>query len=253
MYCSQCGAEISTSARFCQDCGAEVKSQPHHKSSDIKAVATIAPSKAAEVPEYSESTLAGDASDSTIDQSKTFLGGIYHPWRRFFARTVDLTIGMLILLLAAFLVGYLFPENVDGFVKALENPITAGILLYLLWLPVEAGFLALTGTTPAKWVFGINVVSNEGLKLSYASALKRAFLVWVQGEGFEIPLVTLFTRLFAYRRLTKSGTTLWDTSVGSVVTHKKWGVIRATASVLIVLVALVALMIIGILNSMGNT
>lgn len=248
MYCSQCGAETSTSARFCQSCGAELKSQ---KDVEIAHASTITPSKPKEISQYSESVVAGGASAIAKDQSKTFMGGIHYPWRRFFARTVDLlTLGMLILLLVAFLIGYLFPQNVEGFVKALENPITAGIILYLLWLPVEAGFLAATGTTPAKWVFGISVISNDGKKLSYASAIKRAFLVWIQGEGLGIPLVTLFTRLFAYRRLTKFGTTLWDTSVGSVVKHKRWGVIRATSSVLIVLVAL---MIMGILNSVGNS
>lgn len=207
-------------------------------------------SKTTEIPQQNESAIDSASSDASIDQAKTFLGGIHHPWRRFFARTVDLlTLGMLILLLLSFLVGYLFPQNVESFVKALENPITAGIILYLFWLPAEAALIATTGTTPAKWIFGISVLAVGSKKLSYSAALKRAFLVWIQGEGFGIPFVTLFTRLFAYRRLTKTGTTLWDTSVGSVVTHKKWGVVRATASVFAVLLAM---MIIGILNSMGN-
>lgn len=250
MYCSQCGAEISTNARFCQSCGAEVKSQPRKENQEMSHAATIEPSKISGMSEYNRSTVACDANETTIEHSKAFPGGIHHPWRRFFARTVDLlTIGMLILLTVAFCVGYLFPQNVVGFVKALENPITAGIIIYLLWLPVEAAFLAMTGTTPAKWVFGISVVSNNGGKLSYATAFKRAFQVWIQGEGLGIPLVALVTRIFAYKRLTKTGTTLWDTSVGSVVTHKKWGVIRATASVVVVLVAL---MIMGVLNSLGG-
>jgi len=79
--------------------------------------------------------------------------------------------------------------------------------------------------------------------------LKRAFHVWIQGEGIGLPLVTLFTRLFAHRRLTKTGTTLWDTSVGFVETRKKWEAIRALTSVLVVLVVM---MIMGILDSMGN-
>ncbi len=187
---------------------------------------------------------------STKDESKTFLGGAHHPWRRFFARTVDLmSIGILIFLLFSFSVGYLFPQNIDRFIKFIENPIGAAIVLYVLWLPFEALFLSLWGTTPAKWVFGIRVTSQNGGKLSYAQALKRTVLVFVQGEGFGIPLVTLFTRLFAYRRLTKTGTTLWDTSADTVVTHKKWGVIRAFASIF---VTFVALMIMSILNQMDS-
>jgi hypothetical protein len=48
--------------------------------------------------------------------------------------------------------------------------------------------------------------------LSFSEALNRSFLVFVQGVGLGIPFVALFTQLFAYRRLTKTGTTLWDTS-----------------------------------------
>lgn len=31
MYCGQCGAEISTSARFCQNCGAKVENLAREK------------------------------------------------------------------------------------------------------------------------------------------------------------------------------------------------------------------------------
>ncbi len=186
----------------------------------------------------------------TKDESKTFLGGEHHPWRRFFARTVDLmSIGILIFLLFLFSVDYLFPQNIGGFTKFIANPIGAAIVIYVLWLPFEALFLSLGGATPTKWVFGIHVANQTGGKLSYMQALNRTILVIVQGEGFGIPFVTLFTRLFAYRRLTKTGTTLWDASAGSVVTHKKWGVIRAISCVF---VTFVALMIMGILNQMGN-
>ena len=79
MYCSQCGAETSTSARFCQSCGAELKSQ---KDVEIAHASTITPSKPKEISQYSESVVAGDASAIAKDQSKTFMGGIHYPWRR---------------------------------------------------------------------------------------------------------------------------------------------------------------------------
>ena len=100
------------------------------------------------------------------------------------------------------------------------------------------------GTTPAKWLFGIRVAQPSGNLLSFPDALNRSFLVFVQGVGLGIPLVALFTQLFAYRRLTTTGTTLWDTSANAVVLHKKWGVFRAllcTAAVFIVLVLMSAL------------
>ena len=238
MFCEKCGKEATQNAKFCQYCGSEL-SEVNNNERETLPIESM--------QKQNEQIIE----QPVKDESKSFLGGVHHPWRRFFARTVDLmSIGILIFFLFAFSVGYLFPNNIGGFVKFIENPIGATIVLYVLWLPVEALFLSVGGTTPAKWIFGIRVTSQTGEKLSYGQALKRAFLVFVQGDGFGIPLVTLFTRLFAYRRLTKTGTTLWDTSVSSVVTHKKWGVIRAIASIF---VTLVVLMVMSILKQMGNT
>lgn len=167
--------------------------------------------------------------EMSIDQSKRFLGGQHHPWRRFFARTVDVsTIGLLLILLVAFAAGATMPTKAEGFAKALENPIIAGFLLYLFWLPVEVAFLSLFGTTPAKWLFRIRVVHPDGELLSFSEAVNRTLLVWVRGVGIGIPFVALFTQLFAYFRLTRTGATLWDTSTNVVVIHQQWGVLLKT-------------------------
>ena len=187
-------------------------------------------------------------SEQIEDQSKKFMGGVLHPWRRFWARTVDLIfLGLGIVFILTVIFSVLFPVNAEKLLKVYENPILAGLIIYFLWVPVEAAFLALTGTTPSKWIFGIRILKNTGGKLSYSEALKRTLSVWVQGEGMGIPIATLFTRLFAYRRLTKTGTTLWDTYAGSIVTHKKWGVIRGFACFIYVVVAM---MFVSVLNSM---
>jgi uncharacterized RDD family membrane protein YckC len=138
-----------------------------------------------------------------------------------FARTVDIcTAGFVLFLLLIFAFSATMPEQAAGFAKAIENPIIASVVLYLIWLPAEALLLSLFGTTPAKWLFGIRVAHPGGDLLSFSEALNRSFLVFVQGVGLGIPFVALFTQLFAYRRLTKTGTTLWDTSTSAVVLHK---------------------------------
>ena len=189
-------------------------------------------------------------STAPVDQSKSFLGGQHHPWRRLFARTVDIcTAGFLLFLILIFAFSATMPEQAAGFAKAIENPIVASVVLYLIWLPAEAVLLSLFGTTPAKWLFGIKVAHPGGDLLSFSESLNRSFLVFVQGVGFGIPFVALFTQLFAYRRLTKTGTTLWDTSTSAEVLHRKWGVFRAlmcTAAVFAVLILMSAL------NAAGN-
>lgn len=184
-------------------------------------------------------------SNASVDQSKTFLGGQHHPWRRLFARMVDIcTAGFALFLLLIFAFSATMPEQAAGFAKAVENLIIANVVLYLIWLPAEALLLSLFGTTPAKWLFGIRIEHPGGNLLSLAEALNRSFLVFVQGVGFGIPFVALFTQLFAYRWLTKTGTTLWDTSANAVMLHKKWGVFRSlacTATVFAVLILISAL------------
>ncbi len=115
----------------------------------------------------------------------------------------------------------------------MENELIAGLILCAVWIPVEAVFLATISTTPAKWVFGIKVRKAGGAKLSLSDALSRSFLVWVQGMGFAIPIVLIVTNYFAYKRLTKSGVTLWDKSVEAIVEHKKWGFLRAVSVVFV--------------------
>jgi len=175
-----------------------------------------------------------------VDQSKSFFGGATHPWRRFLARLVELsTSGLLLIGVLGFMAGALFPDRAEEIIAPLENVFVAGIVMYILWIPCEALLLSTVGTTPAKWLFGIRVLHTSGARLSFGAALKRTVLVFVQGEGLGLPIVTLVTRICAYNRLTKTGTTLWDTSTGAVVTHRPWGWFRATCCVVLV-VAVVA-------------
>jgi uncharacterized RDD family membrane protein YckC len=251
MRCSQCGVETRTNSKICHICGCVLK-----KGSNQGLTRTHKPHlrDIVEITEQSGPTIATEACDILKEQKKEITDEEHYPWRRFFARTADLlTLGSIVLLLLLFIITYFPPpKNIDRFTAALENPIIFGIVLYLFWLPAEAGFIATIGTTPAKWIFGISVLSGRGEKLSYTAALRRSYLVWTKGEGLGILLVVLFTRIFAYRRLKKTGTTLWDTSVGSVVTHKKWGLYRAIASVFIVLTAVVIFVILNLWAMQDN-
>ena len=162
-----------------------------------------------------------------------------HPFRRFFARTIDiLLIGLLMFMLFSYVIGLTFPGFIDSYMKFLENPIGVGIAMYLLWIPTEALFLHFIVTTPAKCLFGFYVKSNLGENISFKQSLKRAFQVFVYGEGFGIPIITLFTRLNSYRRLVKKGRTSWDSNVESFIFYEKWSAIKIVASVLAVLATL---------------
>ncbi|CAH9019652.1 RDD family protein [Candidatus Nitrosacidococcus sp. I8] len=239
MFCIKCGIEINENANFCQKCGSEVVNKTLIISQDIHT--------------NKINDLRSDI-ETAIDKTS------YHPWRRYFARTAveSLTIciiGIPILFCIAyflgFIIGHFFPQNLNNFIKTIDNQneLVILILLYILWIPIEAAFLTTLGTTPAKWIFGIRVTSSSGKNLSYPAALKRSFLVWMQGCGFGIPLIAIITCFFAYKRLKKSGTTLWDTSVHSMVIHKQWNITRTIVSILAVVITLTLIA----LSSLGNT
>ncbi len=163
-----------------------------------------------------------------FDGRLPFLGGQHHPWRRFFSRTVEITIIVLIfsICLNNFLAAT-FPRQLNQMFLMIDSPIVLGAVYYLAFIPLEALMLSIFGTTPAKWLFGIRVLSPEGKPLTMWRAIIREFLVFVKGMFFGIPFVNMLPHLFAYFRLIKTGTTSWDKTAEAVVIHKKWGFFRA--------------------------
>lgn len=263
MYCSQCGSQLNSEAKFCHNCGSKLieivsndsnsELEEHSENiqddsiefeeSDSVALEQTSDQELIEETEYVETEL--------LDESSSFLGGKLHPWRRFFARTLDVfVIGTLAFLFVSYIIGFMFADYVESFIGIFENPILVSMFIYIIWIQIEAIFISKLGTTPAKWLFGIKVLNKNREKLSYSNSIKRAAMVWAQGEAFGIPFLLIFTRLYAYSRLTKTGTTSWDEAANSVVIHKKWGILR---TIIVIIVVFIVLVILSVLNSAGNT
>ncbi|QIZ75426.1 RDD family protein [Ferrimonas lipolytica] len=169
-----------------------------------------------------------------------------HPWRRLFARTVDiLLLAPLLLFLLVLIMAWFAPVLTDDFINSLSNPIVAGVVLYLLWLPVEALCLSTFKSTPAKALFGITVTSHQGDNLSFTQALQRGFHLLLKGEALALPVANFVARIFAYFDLKKHETTRWDNAVGSVVSHKKWQPLRALLCVIAVGITLAFISVLG--------
>ena len=116
------------------------------------------------------------------------------------------------------------------------------------FLPIFCVWLLMLGAPAAAQTTGYTKLNVKG-RVQIEVPDNRSFLVFVQGVGLGIPFVALFTQLFAYRRLTKTGTTLWDTSASAAVFHKKWGVLRALACTTAVFGVLILM---SALNAAGN-
>lgn len=247
-YCDQCGTASNPNAKFCHKCGhlLQVAVEPMPTQSDDcgidkvpGTVDQLAPIERTNAPQ----TVAPDLAASVTQVST----GIHdhHPWRRLFARMVDMALATpLLYLLLFYPIGeYTFVEYLLGTDLAVplhEQPYVIGVLIFILWAPIEAGFLSAFGATFGKWAFGVRVLDSDGNRLPYGKAFSRAFGVLMYGLGFGIPLVNLIACLYSYHNLKVTGTTLWDENAKVLVSHQAWTPIRSLIAAFAVLLFLVS-------------
>ena len=101
------------------------------------------------------------------------------PWRRFFARSLDLLICSAIyeLFTSAILRINLLDRS---FLMGMVDIYMSFGILFLL----EPLLLSQFGTTPGKWIFGISLSKKDGSKLSYGEGFSR---LWAM--DFKSPFI----------------------------------------------------------------
>ena len=119
-----------------------------------------------------------------------------HPWRRFFARTLDYGLWGALISLVYIVLLRLRPLPGD-FGNALIT-----ILGMALFVPVEAWMISRFGTTPGKFALGIRLESIQGGNLTWGESLERSWNVYVRGMGCCVPMVEPAVKLVRYCQLT---------------------------------------------------
>ncbi len=156
-----------------------------------------------------------------------------HPWRRYFARSIDSWIlAMGVGLPLVFLAPVEFIDQTPDFAIA--------IVVGLIMIPYDAVCMSNWNRTLGKWILGVTVTNAAGAPLTFEQGIKRGGLVFLRGQGIGVPLATFFTNIHQYNVLMKTGMTSWDTEVGCRVTYTPLSVIR------VLLVLLFAFVIIGL-------
>ena len=162
-----------------------------------------------------------------------------HPWRRYWAKMVDLVlVAMPLFMGVIFVLTLVAPAVSAGILKALDNQIFAGIMLLLVYILADTVLLSTFGTTPARAIFGIRLSLAGGGKLSFMQAFQRSAMVSFFGMGLGIGIVAIFTQYFSYKRLNETGKTRWDEELGCEVRHTEWGVGRAALAIAATVVAI---------------
>ncbi len=164
--------------------------------------------------EFAPSPYAAPAAEPTTEHDWSGYvpsGPQVRPWIRYWARTLDF---VLFSVLLGSILGVVYPDF-------LEIPDAYfGMIALVAYVFFEPVMLATFGTTPLKALFRVRIRNHDGSRLSYPTALVRTLKVWLRGLGLGIPLISLFTHISSYNRLTNKGITSWDAEGGFVVSHK---------------------------------
>lgn len=153
------------------------------------------------------------------------------PWRRFFARSLDLLICSAIYELVT---GAILRINLleRSFLMSMVDLYMSFGILFLL----EPLLLSQLGTTPGKWIFGISLRKMDGSKLSYGESFSRLCQVFWQGYGLQIPIYNLVRLYKSYTLCSENGEMPWDTQILYHVQPNRWyhviGFIAAYAAVI---------------------
>lgn len=129
---------------------------------------------------------------------------IAHPWRRYLARGLDISLYSLIWTAVQYLLLRWQPG--DGLLVS----ILISYIDFSLMLIIEPVLLSTIGTTPGKLIFGLKLAREDGSRLTYSEALGRTFGVFARGFGFGIPIYNI-VRLIKCRKASLAGEPMeWD-------------------------------------------
>jgi len=139
------------------------------------------------------------------------------PWRRFFARSLDLALIGFISLSFMALVFRINVGQIPGILDWILGLVEWGILI-----AVEGFLLSRFGTTPGKWVMGIRVEHADGRLLTFQESVGRAWQVFGRGSGYTIPFYDLYRNWKSYKAVTEGDGPEWDEDVLLVVRDYAW-------------------------------
>lgn len=155
---------------------------------------------------------------------------VSHPWRRFFARSLDLSLCSLLWMAVCLFLFRWHPDN-TWLIRLLNSYVAYGILLV-----TEPVLLCTWGYTPGKWIFGLAVRSPLGQKLTWGKAVDRTWGVFARGEGYGIPFYRLWRKYKCYCQCKDGEPEAWEEDTSYTIRDTRvwrcWGFVAARAALI---------------------
>lgn len=149
--------------------------------------------------------------------SLNYRNQVFRPWRRYFARGLDIYIYQLIL---DAILGFVFHVNLsnEGWLVRIVGTLVTVVMMLL----IEPLLLNRFGTTFGKWVFGLRVEKADGSLLSYIDGLRRTWGMIGKGQGYEIPIYNLVRLYKSYKLCKAKEVQPWDEGISYTIKDTKW-------------------------------
>lgn len=141
---------------------------------------------------------------------------IQAPWRRFFARVVDLWLYAWVWNLFLLLVCRV---NVSRYAAIGLVTMIAALVMMLFLEPL---LLHLWGTTPGKRSMGLSVADDSEGRLSYGDALVRTLGVLRYGMGWGIPIYRLYRLWKSYNACEEGQPLPWEDASVLALKKRQW-------------------------------
>lgn len=158
-----------------------------------------------------------DSLEDVFSFNKSYGNQVFRPWRRYFARIIDVSIYNLIW---TFFIGYVGHVNLSN-----ENfawQIADIVITVAMMVMIEPFLLNRFGTTFGKWIFGLRVEKADGTPLTYGEGLKRTWIIMGKGFGYWIPIYNLVRLYKSYRLCKDEEVQPWDEGVAYTIKDTKW-------------------------------
>lgn len=159
------------------------------------------------------------------------INGEFHPWRRFLARSLDISVYST--LWSIFLM-FVFRANLSFFRNNFIGLFNSFVALFIMLL-LEPLLLHLYGTTLGKAIFGLRVESQKGRRLSYSEGFERTWNVIGKGLGYNIPIYNLVRLWKSYKKCSENETQPWNLDISYTIKDTKAyrGVLFVAANIVI--------------------
>ncbi len=141
---------------------------------------------------------------------------VFHPWRRYLARMLDMSIYNIFW--SAFL-AFVFHVNLTArgnLGNLFDTFMAMAIMLFL-----EPIWLHLFGTTPGKAIFGLRIENPDGGHLSYSEGFERTWGLIGAGFGYNIPIYNIYRLWKSYKMCNEGETQPWDASISYTIKDTK--------------------------------